>query len=137
MNVEQTNFAKSHAFDKKFSGVHFYILSMIVHLSLVSQRADKTVVVNLDAPGIGGTLLPGQKPKVSHISRSITRAAASGMGETTQSEQQTPAYISFDRKVLCFFIYSQEGVSEARLETFRYRFLSFLRSFPIIFLQQV
>ena len=95
------------------------------------------MVVNLDAPGIGGTLLPGQKPKVSHISRSITRAAASGLGETAASEQQTPAYISFDRKVLCFFIYSQEGVSEARLETFRYRFLSFLYYCIFNILQQV
>lgn len=91
----------------------------------LKYRPDKGVVVNLDAPGIGGTLLPGQKPKVAHTSRSISKLspeelAATGVG-TTEPEQ-TPAYIAFDRKVLCFYAYFQEGVTEARLETYRYRF---------------
>ena len=87
-------------------------------------RADKTVVVNLDAPGIGGTLLPGQVPKVQHTSRSIIRDAGATTRDGTGTEpEQTPSYLAFDRKVLQFFAYSQESVTEARLETSRYRFV--------------
>ena len=66
---------------------------------------------------------------MAHTSRSIVNTATSGFDATASDEPaQTPAYISFDRKVLCFFVYSQEGVSEARLETFRYRFVNLVFS---------
>ncbi|KAK2956544.1 putative EF-hand domain-containing protein 1 [Blattamonas nauphoetae] len=99
MNKPQENFAKSHVFDKN-----------------VKTGARE---VKLDAPGIGGTLLPGQVPKQTHTTRSIM--ANSGIDASDSSGEHIPAFIAFDRKVLRFYGYFQEGVAETRLETQRYR----------------
>ncbi|XP_064615278.1 EF-hand domain-containing family member C2-like [Liolophura sinensis] len=62
-----------------------------------------------DRPGIGGELLPGQKvkPKNSVIPR--------GEGSAL------PAWVAFDRQVLCFDAYFQEAVHEKREEQYRVR----------------
>ncbi|KAK2952068.1 putative flagellar protofilament ribbon protein rib74 [Blattamonas nauphoetae] len=99
MNQREQNFAKSHVFDR--------------NLKTGSRE------VKLDAPGIGGTLLPGQVPKATHTTRSIMANAAIEGAESTG--EHTPAFIAFDRKVLRFFAYFQEGVAETRLETQRFR----------------
>ncbi|KAH7826937.1 putative EF-hand domain-containing protein 1 [Monocercomonoides exilis] len=105
MDPREKRFHKSHVFDKK---------------------PDQGVVVNEDAPGIGGALLLGQKPKVSGTTRSIMKSGARSLDGSSSSAipsdeaDHTPAFIAFDRKVLRFFAYYQEGVTESRLETFRY-----------------
>ena len=60
-------------------------------------------------PGIGGEPLPGQKlkPKNSVIPR--------GNGS------DLPAWVAFDRQVLCFDAYFQEAVHEKREEQYRIR----------------
>lgn len=62
-----------------------------------------------DKPGIGGDLLRGQKlkPKNSNFPK--------GEGSNT------PAWVAFDRQVMCFDAYFQEAVHEKREEQYRVR----------------
>ena len=67
------------------------------------------MLVGEEKPGIGGEQLLGQKmrPKNSVIPR--------GEGG------DLPAWVAFDRQVLCFDAYFQEAVHEKREEQFRIR----------------
>ncbi|KAJ4457827.1 putative flagellar protofilament ribbon protein rib74 [Paratrimastix pyriformis] len=89
----RTNFAKSHTFDVR-NGV---------------------AVFDGSAPGIGGSPLPGQRPRST---RTQGRSFASTVGV---SDESLPSFIAFDRKVLRFFAYFQEGVVETRYEAYRVR----------------
>ena len=60
-------------------------------------------------PGIGGETLPGQKPR--NQNSAIPRGAGSDL----------PAWVAFDRQVLCFDAYFQEAVYEKREEQYRIR----------------
>jgi len=62
-----------------------------------------------DKAGIGGELLQGQNRK------SNTSAIPRGAG------QSLPAWVAFDRQVLCFDAYFQEAVHEKREEQYRVR----------------
>ncbi|CAJ1078908.1 EF-hand domain-containing family member C2 [Xyrichtys novacula] len=67
------------------------------------------VLVGSEKPGIGGELLLGQKikPKFSVYPR--------GQGS------DLPAWVAFDKQVLCFEAYFQEAVPETQTETYRIR----------------
>ncbi len=66
-------------------------------------------MVGEEKPGIGGELLPWQKNKPR--SSKIPRGAGADL----------PAWVAFDRQVLCFNAYFQEAVNEKREEQFRIR----------------
>ncbi|XP_002735862.1 EF-hand domain-containing family member C2-like [Saccoglossus kowalevskii] len=70
---------------------------------------DVSLLVGEHKPGIGGKRLLGQKskPRHSNIPRGEGNAA--------------PAWVAFDRQVLCFDAYFQEAVHEKREEQFRIR----------------
>ncbi|XP_077987330.1 EF-hand domain-containing family member C2-like [Glandiceps talaboti] len=70
---------------------------------------DVSMLVGEHKPGIGGQRLLGQKPKPRHSN--IPR----GEGNAA------PAWVAFDRQVLCFDGYFQEAVHEKREEQFRIR----------------
>ncbi|XP_074657538.1 EF-hand domain-containing family member C2-like [Tubulanus polymorphus] len=72
-------------------------------------RNEVPMMVGAEKPGIGGEPLPGQKlkPKSSVFPR----------GEGAD----LPAWVAFDRQVLCFDAYFQEGVNEKREEQYRVR----------------
>lgn len=67
------------------------------------------MLVGHEKPGIGGEPLRGQKPKVKNS------AFPSGEGSSL------PAWVAFDRQVLCFDAYFQEAVHEKREEQYRIR----------------
>ena len=60
--------------------------------------------------GIGGEKLPGQKPR--NQNSAIPRG---------NSGSDLPAWVAFDRQVLCFDAYFQEAVHEKREEQYRVR----------------
>lgn len=60
-------------------------------------------------PGIGGNTLPGQKQKPN--SSKIPRGSGTDL----------PAWVAFDRQVLCFDAFFQEAVNEKREEQYRVR----------------
>lgn len=62
-----------------------------------------------DKPGVGGEFLPGQSRKPNNSA--IPRGAGSSL----------PAWVAFDRQVLCFDAYFQEAVHEKREEQYRIR----------------
>ncbi|KAJ3323163.1 EF-hand domain-containing member C2 [Boothiomyces sp. JEL0866] len=66
-----------------------------------------------EACGIGGVSLPGQVEKKVHTSLDVYPHSTAG---TT-----VPAWVAFDRKVLRFYGYFQEGVHERREEKYRIR----------------
>ncbi|XP_053404745.1 EF-hand domain-containing family member C2-like [Mercenaria mercenaria] len=70
---------------------------------------DVSMLVGHEKPGIGGELLRGQKlkPRNSNYPR--------GEGSNL------PAWVAFDRQVLCFDAYFQEAVHEKREEQYRVR----------------
>lgn len=67
------------------------------------------MMVGESKPGIGGDPLLGQKPK----------AKFSAIPKGAGSDQ--PAWVAFDRQVLCFDAYFQEAVHEKREEQYRVR----------------
>ena len=67
------------------------------------------MLVGEQKPGIGGEPLRGQKLK--------TRNSAYPKGEGSN----LPAWVAFDRQVLCFDAYFQEAVYEKREEQYRVR----------------
>eukprot|EP00771_Trimastix_marina_P004197 gnl/Trimastix_PCT/944.p1 GENE.gnl/Trimastix_PCT/944~~gnl/Trimastix_PCT/944.p1 ORF type:complete len:592 (-),score=180.26 gnl/Trimastix_PCT/944:85-1860(-) len=69
-------------------------------------------VFNGEAPGIGGDPLRGQT-----IRDNRSRALA----QRVEGVENVPSFIAFDRKVLRFFGFFQEGVHESRLENYRIR----------------
>jgi len=78
-----------------------------------SHHFDKSntvpMMVGEAKPGIGGETLPGQKPR--NQNSVIPRGAGSDL----------PAWVAFDRQVLCFDAYFQEAVYEKREEQYRIR----------------
>jgi len=72
-------------------------------------RNDVAVHVGESKSGIGGDLMPGGKPKPKHS------CYPKGDGP------QAPAWVAFDRQVLCFDAYFQESVHEMREEQHRIR----------------
>ena len=74
--------------------------------------------VDDEKPGIGGTLKPGQKPQ---------KRPANILGETRGAEyldeyaDAVPAWVAYDKKVLCFSAYFQEAVTESANEFYRVR----------------
>ena len=67
------------------------------------------MLVGEEKPGIGGDLLLGQKRRAKNSA--IPRGAGSDL----------PAWVAFDRQVLCFDAYFQEAVHEKREEQYRVR----------------
>ena len=67
------------------------------------------MLVGHEKPGIGGEPLRGQKAK--------TKNSAYPRGEGSN----LPAWVAFDRQVLCFDAYFQEAVYEKREEQYRVR----------------
>ena len=67
------------------------------------------MLVGEQKPGIGGEPLRGQKLR--------TRNSAYPKGEGSN----LPAWVAFDRQVLCFDAYFQEAVYEKREEQYRVR----------------
>ena len=63
---------------------------------------------------IGGTPLHGQSENKIHTSSEI-------YGSVNESGEIVPAWVAFDRKVLRFYGYFQEGVQERREEKYRIR----------------
>eukprot|EP00794_Sanderia_malayensis_P011387 gene11387-12573_t len=72
-------------------------------------RNDVSVYVGEHKSGIGGEALPGGKKKPK------TSVYPNGIGS------QAPAWVAFDRQVLCFDAYFQEAVHEKREEQYRIR----------------
>lgn len=70
---------------------------------------DVAMMVGEEKPGIGGDLLPGQRPRTNHS------VIPRGNGP------DLPAWVAFDRQVLCFDGYFQEAVHEKREEQYRVR----------------
>ncbi|KAL4220640.1 EF-hand domain-containing member C2 [Mactra antiquata] len=70
---------------------------------------DVSMLVGFEKPGIGGEPLRGQKLK--------TRNSNYPRGEGSN----LPAWVAFDRQVLCFDAYFQEAVYEKREEQYRVR----------------
>uniref|UniRef100_H2ZJ44 DM10 domain-containing protein n=1 Tax=Ciona savignyi TaxID=51511 RepID=H2ZJ44_CIOSA len=70
---------------------------------------DVSMLVGEQRPGIGGELLLGQKKRSKH--------SVFPKGEGSNA----PAWVSFDRQVLCFQAYFQEAVHEKREEQYRIR----------------
>lgn len=66
-------------------------------------------MVGEEKPGVGGEQLPFQRPKPR--SSNIPRGSGSDL----------PAWVAFDRQVLCFDAYFQEAVHEKREEQYRIR----------------
>lgn len=67
------------------------------------------MLVGEEKPGIGGELLRGQKTK--------PRSSVFPRGDGTN----LPAWVAFDRQVMCFDAFFQEAVHEKREEQFRVR----------------
>ena len=67
------------------------------------------MLVGEEKPGIGGELLRGQKVKPKNT------VFPKGNGTNL------PAWVAFDRQVLCFDAFFQEAVQEKREEQFRIR----------------
>ncbi|XP_076099003.1 EF-hand domain-containing family member C2-like isoform X1 [Mytilus galloprovincialis] len=72
-------------------------------------KNDVTMMVGEERPGIGGELLRGQKVKP----RSSVFPRGNG--------SNLPAWVAFDRQVMCFDAFFQEAVHEKREEQFRVR----------------
>ncbi|XP_009861426.2 EFHC2 protein [Ciona intestinalis] len=70
---------------------------------------DVSMLVGEQKPGIGGELLLGQKKQPKH--------SVFPKGEGSNA----PAWVAFDRQVLCFQAYFQEAVHEKREEQYRIR----------------
>lgn len=70
---------------------------------------DVSMLVGHEKPGIGGEPLRGQKAKVRNSN--FPRGEGSSL----------PAWVAFDRQVLCFDAYFQEAVHEKREEQYRVR----------------
>ena len=73
------------------------------------------------APGIGGTLLPGQAPPKEAISStSVYNKTLSG-SNTQDVGETVPAWVAFGSQVLRFFGYFKEPIFSSQDETYRVR----------------
>ena len=77
-----------------------------------------------NAPGIGGTLLPGQEPPKEAISS--TTIYNQVMGDTNQQGETVPAWVAFGSQVLRFYGYFKEPVFSSADETYRVRKVTIL-----------
>ncbi|XP_044180673.1 EF-hand domain-containing family member C2-like [Acropora millepora] len=96
-------FLPGQVFDRKIGKTKFHKTHQF------DYRNDVSVYVGEDKCGIGGDPLPGQKLKPRHS------AYPKGIGP------EAPAWVAFDRQVLCFDAYFQEAVHEKREEQYRIR----------------
>lgn len=96
-------FLPGQVFDRKIGKTKFHKSHQF------DYRNDVSVYVGEDKSGIGGDPLPGQKLKPRHS------AYPKGIGG------EAPAWVAFDRQVLCFDAYFQEAVHEKREEQYRIR----------------
>jgi len=96
-------FLPGQVFDRKIGKTKFHKSHQF------DYRNDVSVYVGEDKSGIGGDPLPGQKLKPRHS------AYPKGIGP------EAPAWVAFDRQVLCFDAYFQEAVHEKREEQYRIR----------------
>ena len=70
---------------------------------------DVSMMVGETKPGIGGDPMRGQKPRTQNSA--IPRGSGTDL----------PAWVAFDRQVLCYEAYFQEAVHEKREEQYRIR----------------
>jgi len=77
------------------------------------------MAIHENAPGIGGTLLPGQAPPVESISSATIYNKITGAAN--QEGESTPAWVAFGSQVLRFYGYFKEPVYSSANETFRVR----------------
>lgn len=96
-------FLPGQVFDRKIGKSKFH------KSQLFDYRNDVSSFVGEDKSGIGGDPLPGQKLKPRHS------GYPKGIGG------EAPAWVAFDRQVLCFDAYFQEAVHEKREEQYRIR----------------
>lgn len=82
--------------------------------SHIFDYSNEVPVVKTEVPGIGGQLLYGQSENKVHTSIDVYRGV-------NKSGEIVPAWVAFDRKVLRFYGYFQEGVQERREEKYRIR----------------
>lgn len=96
-------FLPGQVFDRKIGKTKFHKTHQF------DYRNDVSVYVGEDKCGIGGDPLPGQKLKPRHS------AYPKGIGP------EAPAWVAYDRQVLCFDAFFQEAVHEKREEQYRIR----------------
>lgn len=96
-------FLPGQVFDRKIGKNKFHKSHQFDYLN------DVSVYVGEAKSGIGGDPLPGQKLKPRHS------GYPKGIGG------EAPAWVAFDRQVLCFDAYFQEAVHEKREEQYRIR----------------
>ncbi|EAX87685.1 MGC84469 protein, putative [Trichomonas vaginalis G3] len=77
------------------------------------------MAIHENAPGIGGTLLPGQLPPKEAISSTTIYNQA--MGDSNQEGETVPAWVAFGSQVLRFYGYFKEPVFSSQEETYRVR----------------
>ncbi|XP_001624761.2 EF-hand domain-containing family member C2 [Nematostella vectensis] len=96
-------FLPGQVFDRKLGKTKFHKTHQF------DYRNDVSSYVGEAKCGIGGDPLPGQKlkPRHSHYPKGVGAEA--------------PAWVAFDRQVLCFDAYFQEAVHEKREEQYRIR----------------
>ena len=82
------------------------------------------MAIHENAPGIGGTLLPGQAPPKESISS--TTIYNQVMGDTNQEGETVPAWVAFGSQVLRFYGYFKEPVFSSQQETYRVRKVTIL-----------
>lgn len=96
-------FLPGQVFDRKIGKNKFH------KSQLFDYRNEVSSFVGEDKCGIGGDPLPGQKLRPRHS------GYPKGIGG------EAPAWVAFDRQVLCFDAYFQEAVHEKREEQYRIR----------------
>ena len=91
------------------TGVSLQLGKTAYHKSHHFEYLNEVPVVGDTKPGIGGDPLPGQRaqPRNSAIPRG--------------SGPDLPAWVAFDKQVLCFDAHFQEAVHEKKEEQFRVR----------------
>ena len=77
-----------------------------------------------NAPGIGGTLLPGQAPAQETISS--TSIYNQTLGSDYRTGETVPAWIAFHCQVLRFYGYFKEPIFSSQQENFRVRHVTIL-----------
>ncbi|KAH0785038.1 EF-hand domain-containing family member C2 isoform X2 [Histomonas meleagridis] len=81
--------------------------------------------INETAPGIGGTLLPGQQPPKEAIS-STTVYNQFHASQNISSGETVPAWVAFGSQVLRFYGYFKEPVFSSQVENYRVRHVTIL-----------
>jgi hypothetical protein len=80
--------------------------------------------IHNNAPGIGGTLLPGQSPPKEAISSTTVYNQA--LGGACKTGETVPAWVAFGSQVLRFYGYFKEPIFSSQQENYRVRHVTIL-----------